>query len=1076
MESGGTYQFEIMDNYRNGIKPPGYFSISLDGNNILLDSESCSSFKITNFYAGDAKINVTNPEGCPVGMEYNKCCQSCGAIFTSKSDLQNAIIGISDACVVESMITTNYFGPINCWNVTQINDFSGVYANTISNTCWNVTDSIFSVKLMTDEYPSETGWNLRQIFPKSSLIVSRDFGAYDSGETLYEESYYINAGGTYQFEIIDEYGDGLEPPGYYYISLDGISILRDSENCSSFTSKSKTFTFYAGNTTANATDLEACPVGMKYNNCCQGCGAVFTSKSDLSNALFSKDSCVVESRNIINYVGAINCWNVTQITDFSGVYANKIHNENITCWKVKESIFSLQLMTDSYPEGTGWNLRQIFPKSSLIVSRGFGTYDSGETLYEESYYINAGGAYQFEIMDEYGDGLEPPGYYYISLDGISIMSDSEKYSSLTAESKSYTFFAGNATANPTDLEVCPLEMKYNSCCGGCGFVFASQSDLSNAITSIMDACVVESMTLGDINCWDIEQIRSDLYAYSIQNRNTSCWNLNETVCPVKSKYNSCCKSCDGAIFTSKEELQLAIRNYPFNIVIMSNINCWNVEQITDMSGLLRFSSNFNEVIECWDISQVTNMASMFSDVTSFKQPLNKWNVSQVTNMYGMFTGASSFNQPLNQWDVSQVTYMNLMFSEAFSFNQPINQWNVSQVTDMSEMFFGAFNFNQPLNKWNVSQVTDMHGMITDASSFNQPLNKWNVSQVTDMSRMFYYAGIFNQSLCQWYNKGTPLWRSMFDMFLGSNCEDKEDPNFVTKTTFCARCYAPPLSLPLIRSDIDNLIKSNFSLIPKLVRLAFHDCVDKCDGCVNQGDPFNEGLNIPIDALDNIVKKYTVDQYTGLSRADIWALAALAAANVSQTTVDFPFSWIGRVDCEDDAMQGPNREMPDPDFNTTQVIDYFQAHFHVNKRPFNERQIVALMGAHNLGSAHLDISGFSGSWVIQNDTLTNVYYQNLANPNRTHFFLTDTKRWQWELDGLMMLNADMALVREFEVENDNKAGIKAGQILCPLLVSNENQSKCPFANITKTFVEQYKDNQTLWLHDFKEVFAAMLVNG
>jgi len=275
---------------------------------------------------------------------------------------------------------------------------------------------------------------------------------------------------------------------------------------------------------------------------------------------------------------------------------------------------------------------------------------------------------------------------------------------------------------------------------------------------------------------------------------------------------------------------------------------------------------------------------------------------------------------------------------------------------------------------------------------------------------------------------------------------------------------------MIQSDIENLIiESKYRLIPKLIRLGFHDCVGECDGCVDMGNKFNEGLDIPINALNNIVQKYTADQFTGFSRADVWALAATTAANMSQSTLDFPFSWIGRVDCKDKATKGPSREMPSSDFKTIQVLEYFQRNFE-----FNESQIVALMGGHNLGSAHLDISGFNGSWVHQNITLTNRYYFNLADPNWTQEKNNETKKWQWNnQSGLMMLNSDVALVREFEVEEGDA---EPGKASCPFVPSVENNSTCPFANLTNIWVEQYKSNETLWLHDFRDVFAQMLLNG
>ena len=64
---------------------------------------------------------------------------------------------------------------------------------------------------------------------------------------------------------------------------------------------------------------------------------------------------------------------------------------------------------------------------------------------------------------------------------------------------------------------------------------------------------------------------------------------------------------------------------------------------------------------------------------------------------------------------------------------------------------------------------------------------------------------------------------------------------------------------------------------------------------------NAGLDIPIDLLAPIVAKYENATY-GVTRADLWALAALVGADVAQTRsafqVDFSLEYIGRKNCED----------------------------------------------------------------------------------------------------------------------------------------------------------------------------------
>ena len=163
----------------------------------------------------------------------------------------------------------------------------------------------------------------------------------------------------------------------------------------------------------------------------------------------------------------------------------------------------------------------------------------------------------------------------------------------------------------------------------------------------------------------------------------------------------------------------------------------NLQNVTSMSEMFYGCSSLVNIpgIENWDVSKVTNMSGMFKSATKFNQPIGGWNVSNVTNMSSMFYQARAFNQPLANWNVANVTNMFAMFCLSTVFNQPVNDWNVGKVTSMSNMFYGASLFNQPLDRWNVRNVTDMTSMFAAASRFNQPLGHWRIYSVTTLATM-----------------------------------------------------------------------------------------------------------------------------------------------------------------------------------------------------------------------------------------------------------------------------------------------------------------------------------------------------
>mmetsp|Transcript_6319 Transcript_6319/g.9253 ORF Transcript_6319/g.9253 Transcript_6319/m.9253 type:complete len:438 (-) Transcript_6319:145-1458(-) len=320
---------------------------------------------------------------------------------------------------------------------------------------------------------------------------------------------------------------------------------------------------------------------------------------------------------------------------------------------------------------------------------------------------------------------------------------------------------------------------------------------------------------------------------------------------------------------------------------------------------------------------------------------------------------------------------------------------------------------------------------------------------------------------------------------------------------------PDSFIPYVRKEIEALIslsnEQGIAIAPKFVRMGFHDCVGICDGCIDLTHPQNAGLDIPIRALEPIVKKYAYEE-TGLSRADIWAIAALTGADVSQEKgkgkfhVDFDFSWTGRIDCEHtetvcydrhgqeqscSATRGPHRRMAKATYTTKEVLHYFSEEF-----GFDAWQAVALMGAHTLGRAHKKDSGYEGRWVEQNSDLGNYYYRGLVGGTENIESMIDSKRYwtgtfvkenrhQWvDQKGLMMLDVDIALVRDF----GDYIHPGTGEVTCQFHSHSESTKydekkvQCPFAKETGPIVAKYKQDEEKWLVDFKDVFELLLVHG
>ena len=146
-----------------------------------------------------------------------------------------------------------------------------------------------------------------------------------------------------------------------------------------------------------------------------------------------------------------------------------------------------------------------------------------------------------------------------------------------------------------------------------------------------------------------------------------------------------------------------------------------------------------------------------------------------------------------------------------------------------------------------------------------------------------------------------------------------------------------------KQDIINMIERRERLGPKFVRLAFHDCVNGCDGSVDTANPDNFGLEVPIARLRPIVTCYD----SALTRGDIWALAGLASAEHMQDdddddTISFNLEYYGRVSLPDDESGKLGDVMPGNHLTTQGLLDYFNKTF-----GFTTQETVAIMGVHTL---------------------------------------------------------------------------------------------------------------------------------
>ena len=210
------------------------------------------------------------------------------------------------------------------------------------------------------------------------------------------------------------------------------------------------------------------------------------------------------------------------------------------------------------------------------------------------------------------------------------------------------------------------------------------------------------------------------------------------------------------------------------------------------------------------------------------------------------------------------------------------------------------------------------------------------------------------------------------------------------------------SLEIRPEVMDGLIKNIDELIldgdqgpeiRKLIRGAFHDCTQGCDGRLGLEKTGNRGLEKLAKQMNDIYFETPIFRDT-LSRADFWVLCerrALAKAIKTGAarsgyfptlSPNFPVHNYGRPNITgpstEDDNEGPFPEGLD---NWPKVLSVFQEG---TKNMISEAELVALLGTHNIGSAVQTNSGFSGPWGTAPDrnSLNNGLYTFLMGIRRS----------------------------------------------------------------------------------------------
>ena len=128
-----------------------------------------------------------------------------------------------------------------------------------------------------------------------------------------------------------------------------------------------------------------------------------------------------------------------------------------------------------------------------------------------------------------------------------------------------------------------------------------------------------------------------------------------------------------------------------------------------------------------------------------------------------------------------------------------------------------------------------------------------------------------------------------------------------------------------------------------------------------------------------------------------------------------------------------------------------------------------MGAHTLGRADADASGYDGAWVVSSSTFDNTYYSDIirrpwvrdANENGQHF-------WRDPNADTIMLNTDMALA--FDIGDD--ATVNLNNCRTGRGGGGQRGNNCPNTAENAETVATFANNQQTWFNEFAKAWVKL----
>ena len=357
----------------------------------------------------------------------------------------------------------------------------------------------------------------------------------------------------------------------------------------------------------------------------------------------------IESHEITWYIGDLSNWDVSKVTDMSGMFLDA--GRNTERWDIGDL--------------SEWDVKNVTTMESMF---------EGAAVYSETFIIgnianwNVGKVENMSKM--FNEAGKRSGYNSRAM----VSKSSSGYQTL--DNASYSSFGFSTMALTTSWYIGDLS----------NWNVSNVTDMSSMFYSA--GSYAEIWNIGNLNNWNVGKVTDMSYMFYGTGEMSSTWNIGNI-----SNWNVSNVTDLSSMFG------FAARNTStFDI---GDIGKWNVSNVENMYGMFNYAGYDAETfyigdLSKWNTIKVTNMASMFRYAANWATEFNigdisNWNTAAVTKMSSMFEEnairATTWNVgTLSGWNTSLVTDMSSMFKNTPVEILDLSGWDTSKVTNMSSMF------------------------------------------------------------------------------------------------------------------------------------------------------------------------------------------------------------------------------------------------------------------------------------------------------------------------------------------------------------------------------------------------------